>query len=132
LLFTRHSQPANLDRWVQYFVYISFTVAILRVAIFAGIAGFSQFLGIGWKHHVLQIATGFLAYSIAVLVVELLHRHTGFASLPIYHIFDQFRIITWCMVLGYWSYILSRAEAARKEFSPQMAEFLVSISQASR
>jgi hypothetical protein len=133
MLLSRHSELARLDRWTQYFVHLSFAVAILRLAIFAGIAGFSQFLGIGWKNHVLQIATGYLAYSIAVLAVELLHRFTGgVTDSSLFHLLEQCRIIVWCMVLGYWSYALSRAEAARKEFSPQMTEFLVSMSQVAR
>jgi uncharacterized membrane protein len=132
LLLSRNSQPSKLDDWSHYFVHLSFAVAILRLAIFAGIAGFSQLLGISWKNHVLQIATGFLAYSIAVLLVELLHRFTGFARPSLFHLQEQFRIIVWCMVLGYWSYSLSRIEATRKEFSPKMAEFLVSMSEATR
>ncbi len=128
LLLSRNSQPSELDRWSHYFIHLSFAVAILRLAIFAGIAGFSQVLGIGWKNHVLQIATGFLAYSISVLLVELLHRYSDFANPPLFHLHEQFRIIVWCMVLGYWSYALSRAEAARQEFSPKMAQFLVSMS----
>ncbi len=132
LLFSRQAQLAELDRWAQYFVHISFAVAILRLAIFAVIAAFSQMLGIGWRNHVFQIATGYLGYSIAALLVELLHRFTGVADQSLYHLHDQFRIVAWCMVLGYWSYTLSRAEAARKEFSPKMTEFLISMSQASR
>ncbi len=131
VLFARHSAPAEADRWAQYFMHISFAVAILRLLIFSVIAGFSQMLGIGWRNHVLQIATGLLGYSIVVLFVELLHRFTGLKDQSLYHLHEQFRIISWCMVLGYWSYALSRAEATRKEFSPKMAEFLVSISQAS-
>jgi hypothetical protein len=128
LLLSRNSQPSELDRWSHYFIHLSFAVAILRLAIFAGIAGFAQVLGIGWKNHVLQIATGYLAYSIAVLLVELLHRFSDFANPPLFHLHEQFRIIAWCMVLGYWSYALSRAEAARQEFSPKMAQFLISMS----
>jgi uncharacterized membrane protein len=127
-----HSQPTQFYRWAGYFFNISFAVAILRLVIFAIIAGFSQLLGIGWKNHVLQIATGFLGYSIVILLVELLHRVKGAQDGTLYHLYEQFRIISWCMVLGYWSYTLSRAEAARKEFSPKMAEFLVSISQVAR
>jgi hypothetical protein len=132
LLLSMHSQPASLDRWEQYFVHINFGVAILRLAIFAAIAGFSQLLGIGWRNHALQLASGFLGYSIAVLLVELLHRFSGVANQPLYHLHEQFRILAWCMVLGYWSYTLSRADAPRKEFSPGMAEFLVSLSEVSR
>jgi hypothetical protein len=132
LLLSRHSQMANLDRWSQLFVHLSFAVAILRLAIFAVIAVFSQMLGIGWRNHVLQIATGFLAYSLAVLFVELLHRFAGVKNESLYHIHDQLRIVSWCMVLGYWSYTLSRAEAPRKEFSPKMAEFLISMTEVAR
>jgi uncharacterized membrane protein len=132
LLLSMHSEPADLDRWSQYGVHANFGVAILRLAIFTAIASFSQMLGIGWRHHVLQIATGFLAYSVAVLLVEMLHRHTGVANESLYHLHEQFRIIGWCMVLGYWSYALSRIEAPRKEFSPKMASFLVSIGEASQ
>jgi len=131
-LFARHSPPSEADHWAQFFLHFSYAVAILRLAIFSAIAGFSQLLGIGWKNHVLQIATGLLGYSIVVLLVELLHRFTGLKSQSLYHLHDQFRIISWCMVLGYWSYSLSRAEVARKEFSPKMAEFLISMSEVAR
>jgi len=132
LVLSRNSQPSKLDQWSHYFIHLSFAVAILRLAIFAAIAGFSQVLGIGWKNHVLQIATGFLAYSIAVLLVELLHRFSDFAHPPLFHLHEQFRIIVWCMVLGYWSYALSRVEATRQEFSPKMAQFLISMSEVAR
>ena len=131
LLLSMHSQPVQLERWARYFVHLNFGVAILRLAIFAAIAAFSQFLGINWRNHVLQIATGFLGYSIVVLLVKLLHR-ISLGSLSLWHVHEQLRIIGWCMALSYWSYSLSRAEAPRKEFSPQMAEFLVSIGEASR
>lgn len=131
-LLARHSAPAEADRWAQLFMHISFAVAILRLLIFSVIAGFSQMLGIGWKNHVLQIATGLLGYSIVVLLVELLHRFTGLKDETLFHLHDQFRIISWCMVLGYWSYSLSRVEAPRKDFSPKMAEFLISMSEVAR
>jgi uncharacterized membrane protein len=132
VLFARHSPPSEADRWAQYFLHVSYAVAILRLLIFSAIAGFSQMLGIGWKNHVLQIATGLLGYSIVVLFVELLHRFTGLRNQSLFHLHDQFRIISWCMVLGYWSYSLSRVEAARKEFSPKMAEFLISMNEVAR
>jgi hypothetical protein len=128
LLLSRGSQPARLDQWSHYFIHLSFAVAILRLAIFAVIAGFSQFLGIGWKNHVLQIATGFMVYSSAILLVELLHRFSDFSNPPLFHLHEQFRMVVWCMALGYWSYALSRVEATRKEFSPKMAQFLISMS----
>jgi hypothetical protein len=123
-----HSMPTRLNRWTQYFIEINFTVAVLRLVIFSAIVFFSQMLGIGWKNHVVQIATGFAGYSVVVLLVELLHRFTGVSNDSIYHFQEQFRIIAWCLALGYWSYALAKKEAERKEFSPKMASFLVFIS----
>lgn len=131
LFLSAHVPPAYIDRWSQYFVLVHFGVAILRLAIFAAIAGFSQMLGIGWGNHVLQIATGFLGYSIVVLGVELLHRFTGVANDSLFHTQEQCRTIGWCTALGYWGYALARKEAPRKEFSPKMASFLISIAEAS-
>jgi hypothetical protein len=132
VVLARRPTPGDADRWAELFMHVSFAVAILRLLIFSAIAGFSQMLGIGWKNHVLQIATGLLGYSIVILLVELLHRFTGIRDQSLFHLHDQFRIISWCMVLGYWSYSLSRVEAARKEFSPKMAEFLLSMSEVAR
>jgi hypothetical protein len=134
VVLSMHAAPAQLSRWPQYYLRMNLTVAFLRLTIFGAVAVFSHFLGIGWKNHVLQIATGFLGYAIVFLFVEMLHHYSGaIATNPArYHLLDQIRILGWCTVLGYWSYTLSRKEAPRKEFSPQMAKFLVSISQASR
>jgi hypothetical protein len=88
-------------------------------------------LGIGWGNHVLQIATGFLGYSIVVLLVQLVHHFTGVANDSLYHAEEQFRTVGWCMALGYWGYALARKEAPRREFSPKMASFLISIAEVS-
>jgi hypothetical protein len=125
-----HSMPRQLSLWSQYFVQMNFTVAILRLVIFSTIVFFSQMFGIGWNNHVVQIASGFAGYSMVVLLVELLHRFTGVTNDSLYHMQEQFRITAWCLALGYWSYALAKKEAPRKEFSPKMASFLVSISSA--
>ena len=132
LLLSMHSQPAELDRWSQYFVHVNLAVAILRLAIFAAIASFSQMLGIGWGNHVLQIATGLLGYSVIGLLVELMHHLTSVTDPAAYYLQDQFRIVGWCLALGYWSFALAKKEAPRKEFSPKMANFLISIAEVSK
>jgi hypothetical protein len=125
-LLSIHRAPEQLTRWAQYFVQLNFTVAIARLAIFSAIVFFSQMLGIGWKNHVLQIASGFAGYSAAALLVEMLHRFSGVSNDAAYHMQEQFRIAAWCGALGYWSYVLARKEAPRREFGPQMANFLAS------
>jgi hypothetical protein len=127
-LLSLHKMPDQLTRWSQYFVQLSFTVAILRLVIFSAIVFFSQMLGIGWKNHVMQIASGFLGYSVVVLLVEMLHRFSGVTNNAVYHFQEQFRIVAWCLALGYWSYVLAKKEAPRREFGPKMANLLVNLS----
>jgi hypothetical protein len=127
LLLSIYSSPEQLTVWSKMFVQINFTFGILRLVIFLAIACFSQMLGIGWKNHVLQIATGFAGYSIVILLVELLHRFVGVTDVYRYRQHELIRIVGWCVTLGYWSFFLAKKEAPRKEFSPKMADFLVSI-----
>jgi len=129
LIFAMHSNPSHYQGWWKAFFETNFTFAILRLVIFLVIAFFSQMLGIGWNNHVMQIATGFASYSIVTFLVELLHRLVGFKEIYQYHLHEQFRIVGWCMALGYWGYVLAKKEAERKEFSPGMADFLISMSQ---
>jgi hypothetical protein len=129
-LFSMNSNPSHYQGWWKAFFETNFTFAILRLVIFLIIAAFSQMLGIGWKNHVMQIATGFASYSIITLLVEMLHRFVGFKDVYKYHLHEQFRIVGWCMALGYWGYVLAKKDAPRREFSPRMADFLISISEA--
>jgi hypothetical protein len=128
VLLSIRSNPAELTVWAKYFLQINFTFAILRLVIFLAIVSFSQMLGIGWRNHVLQIATGFAAYSFVILLIELGHHFAGSTDSPRYHQYEQFRIFAWYVTLGYWGFSLAKKEAPRKEFNPKMASFLVSIS----
>ncbi len=132
LLLSLHSSPAALTRWSGDFVQLTYSVAILRLVIFTGIACFSQMLGISWKNHVLQLATGFVAYSLGVLLIELTHRFLGGNDSREFHVLGLLKIAVWCTALGYWSYTLVQKEAPRKEFSPKMMNFLVLISGANK
>jgi hypothetical protein len=132
ILLSLHSEPAEIGRWSTYFLQINFTFAILRLIIFLAIVSFSQMLGIGWGNHVLQLATGFASYSFVILLVALMHRFLGVTDPYRYHMQDEFGVIGWCASLGYWSYSLAKKEAPRKEFSPRMATFLVSIADGAR
>jgi hypothetical protein len=127
LVLSIHSNPEQLTVWSQTFVQINFTFGLLRLIIFLAIVCFSQMLGIGWRNHVLQIATGFAGYSVVILLVELLHHFVGVSDPYRYHQHEQIRIVGWCVAIGYWSFFLAKKEAARKEFSPKMANFLISI-----
>src|ERR1700752_4907764 len=55
------------------FIVVNTTMAFLRLATFLLIAGFSQLLGLNWKNHVLQLASGLAFYAVVTLIVEIGH-----------------------------------------------------------
>jgi hypothetical protein len=126
--FTAHLNAATLAHPRPYFV-MSTTMAILRLVTFLLIAALSQVLGIGWKNHVLQLASGLAFYAAVTLIVELAHSNlrAGPDYAHQFYALDHFRVIGYLCALSYWCYSFARKEAPRKEFSPQMAQFLVSI-----
>jgi hypothetical protein len=102
------------------------TVSILRVVCFLIMAGFSQILAIGWKDRELQVATGLGFFSIASLIVAVLHQHQDPLS-DIYNVLDTALICCYVGTLVYWVLSFSTREQERREFSPQMQQILVQM-----
>jgi hypothetical protein len=107
------------------------TGAILRVVMFLAMAGFSQLLSIGWRDRELQIATGFGFYSIVSLTVTILHTHQALVS-PQYHWLDEAVGVSYILVLCYWTFAFATREAERREFTPQMQNFLLAAAGSAR
>lgn len=112
------------------FMVADTTMAILRLATFVLIAGFSQLLGLTWKNHALQLASGLAFYAVITLIVDFAQSHlrAGPSYVNSFNAFDHLRIAGYLCTLYFWAYAFGKKEAPRKEFSPQMAKFLVSIS----
>ncbi len=128
-LITAHVNAATLSHPRTYFM-ISTTMAILRLVTFLMIAGCSQLLGLSWKNHVLQLTAGLAFYGVVTLIVELAHsrQRAGPHYAQEFYALDHLRIGGYLCALYFWCYAFAKKEAPRKEFSPQMAKFLVSIS----
>jgi len=128
-LLTADINSATLAHPRTYIV-VNTSMAILRLAVFILIAGFSQLLGLSWKNHVLQLTSGLAFYAAVTLLVELGHSHlrAGPNYARDYYALDHLRIGGYLCALYFWCYAFAKKEAPRKEFSPQMAKFLVSIS----
>ncbi len=106
------------------------TGSILRILFFIVLAGGSQLLSIGWRDHELQVATGLGLFSIVALTVAVIQTHLRSAS-AYYH----FSIAVGAGYLGcllYWGYSFVQQEAARREFTPEMQRFLLSVAGAAR
>jgi len=101
---------------------LDLTVGLLRMLIFAATAAFAQLLGIGWKNKVLQLATALSFYSAADLLVSLAaHVFGGSNTL------ERIRPSAYLLELGFLLWIFTTKDVERREFSPQMEQFLVTL-----
>jgi hypothetical protein len=103
-------------------VPLDLTVGLFRMLIFAATAGFAQLLGIGWRNKVLQIATGLSFYSAVDLIVSLVARYSGDSRG-----LESVRVAAVTFELGFFVWVFTTKEVPRREFSPQMEQFLVTL-----
>jgi hypothetical protein len=102
---------------------LDLTAGLLRMLLFAAIAAFAQALGIGWKNRVLQLATGLSFYSAIDLLASLLQSHSRQAETAS-HLKGAAYLVE--LVFFIWAFTTKAVE--RQEFTPQMQEFLVTMS----
>jgi hypothetical protein len=114
---------------------VALGLAMLKLLLFAGMAGFAQFLGITWRSRVLQLASALAFYGAVSLLVQLSSSHLS-SSDPSYmaHLvrFAQIQATAYNIMLIAWIWAFSRNEAPRKDFTPQMQEVLVTIAGAAK
>jgi len=101
---------------------LNLTIGLLRMLIFVATAGFAQVLGIGWKDKVLQIATALSFYSAVNLIVSLGESHPGAST-----VLEPLRAVAYALELGFLAWVFTTKELRRREFSPQMEQFLVTL-----
>lgn len=130
LLLTLYSTPHFLAHISILYSQMNLAMAFLRLAVFGAIALFAQVLGIGWKNHVLQLATGLAFYSAIGLIVVLMQNRIGLTGE--FHALDQIQVASYVAALAFWIWGFAASEAPRKDFSPQMQSFLVSIAGTAR
>ncbi len=103
---------------------------MLRVLFFLLLAAGSQFLSIGWRDRELQVATGFGFYSLISLAVAALNAHQA-SAVQLVHLYRVVSV-SFLVSLLYWMYCFARAEATRREFTPQMQTVLLSLASTAR
>jgi hypothetical protein len=115
--------PPHFSPQATLLFHVQETFAILRVVCFLIMASFSQLLSIGWHDRELQIATGLGFYSIVYLLVSVLHSHQTAGDS--YTSLDVVGTVSYLGTLFYWVFSFATKEQERKEFSPQMQQFLL-------
>lgn len=114
----------------RVFVHLQQTFSILRILFFLVLAGCSQLFSIGWRDRELQIATGLGFFSMVSLSVAVLHTHM--VRSPQYHLLDQIVAASYFCSLLYWAYCFAQQQAERREFTPQMQNFLLAMAGTTR
>ncbi len=117
-----HANPHSGDIYQKLKFPLDLTIGLLRMLLFVAIAGFAQVLGIGWKDRVLQLATGLSFYSAVDLIASVMQSH-GIQSMTA----DRIKVGAYLVELGFFIWAFTTKEAERREFSPQMQQFLVTI-----
>lgn len=114
----------------QVIVHLQLTFSVMRILYFLVLAAGSQFLSIGWKDRELQVATGFGFYSLASLSVALLHMNQGPGNPALdrqFHILDLMVAASYVCSMVYWSVSFLQKVPERREFTPQMQNFLLAV-----
>jgi len=86
-------------------------------------------LSIGWRDRELQVATGLGFYSIASLAVQVAQSHQGMGQ---YSDLNRIVVASYVCSLLYWVFSFATKEAERRDFTPQMQNFLLAVAGAAR
>ncbi len=125
---------ASITVLEQALVRISLILAVLKILLFLSLAGFAQVLGISWKDHVLQLASGFAFFAAVSVYIQYANSHVthGVAYLKHVAVLNDIQAGAYLLTLAFWIWAFSRNDAPRKEFTPQMQEVLVTIAQSAK
>jgi len=127
--FAKPRGYADLLSASQYIVRLDIACSVLRIVFFLGLAACSQLLSIGWRDRELQVATGFGFWSFISLSASLLQMNLGTAvtTMETYHILNQVPVVGYILCSVYWIVSFAQKVPERREFTPQMEQFLLAV-----
>jgi hypothetical protein len=134
--FSPQVQLIGLGHTREILIRVSLLLAILKILLFVTLAVFAQVLGIGWKSHALQLASGLAFYGAVSLIVQLSSTRVAGSDNTSYVVhltrLAQIQSAAYNFTLIFWIWAFSRNEAQRKDFTPQMQEVLVTIAESAK
>ncbi|MGA8744143.1 MAG: hypothetical protein WB561_23325, partial [Terracidiphilus sp.] len=110
----------------QLVLHMQLTTALVRVLFFLALAALSQLLSLGWRDRELQIATGFGIYSLASLLAALLPRSLPGGFTQVHHL-DELVVVSYICAMTYWMVSFAQKVPERRQFTPQMQNFLFAL-----
>lgn len=128
--FIRFRGFDDLPAEYQNLVHLQMTLSATRILFFLVLACLSQLLAIGWRDREFQIATGFGFYAIVSLSVALLHVNQGLGTSELKHQYQTVDLLggaSYVCALFYWIVCFVQDVPERREFTPQMQNFLLAV-----
>ena len=111
-------------------LHLQQTVAIMRILFFLVLAGCSHLLSINWRDREMQIASGLGIYSLISVAVSIVQASQSIGQLYVF--LNDLVLATNICCLLYWLVCFARQAVARREFTPQMQNFLLAVAGAAR
>lgn len=111
-------------------IHMQQTVALMRILFFLVLAGCSQLLSISWRDREMQIATGLGFFSLVYVGASILQA--GQVPGPLYNDLSLIAMTSYICSLVYWLVSFSKETAPRREFTPQMQNFLLAVAGSAR
>jgi hypothetical protein len=99
--------------------------SILICSIFTIVLFFSQKLGLYWRSHVMSVGYGLTAWSVASVVLDLVHGYLGRGGhfLAVEHV----RMSVYLSILCYWIFALWREEPEKEQLSQEMRDAILHL-----
>jgi len=133
--FAKNPEFNLLNSDSRLMIHMQMTFSVLRILFFLSLAACSQLLSIGWRDRELQVATGLGVYSLASLSVAMLHTGQAIANPVVaaqYHFLDQMMTASYVCSIIYWVVCFAQEVPERREFTPQMQNFLLAVAGSAR
>ena len=120
----------TLDSLSRIQVHVDMANSVLPIVFFLALAAGSRWLSLSWRDRELQIGTGLGIFALASLSVTLLKMNVGTATdqaIHTYHMLDQAQAVSYVVAMLYWLVSFAQKVPERREFTPQMENFLLAL-----
>ena len=120
----------TLDSFSKIQVHLDMANSVLPIVFFLALAACSQWLSLSWRDRELQIGTGLGIFALASLSVSLLKMNVGTATadaIRTYHRLDQAQAVSYIAAMLYWLVSFAQKVPERRDFTPQMENFLLAL-----
>jgi hypothetical protein len=103
----------------------SFFTSLVICELFVVILLTSKRLGLGYRNHVFALVLGWSGWVMAAMLVDLLHGYYG--TRLYYDALSDGRKFAYLAALGYWMHQFWKEEPARREISPELRAYILSL-----